>query len=218
MKKRTLLSVFFTFLFFIATQIIFSSIGFMLQGAEISSTFLIFPVIGDVIFALSAFLYSKKKKLLPKFNNRSKIPIKNCFVSFIAIISYSILGNFILYSLPNNMPESMELMEHSMQANPILYCIAVYLIAPVTEEFVFRGFIQTRLRATMNVIPAILISSLLFGITHLMTGSILTALFALFGGIIFGLTFEKTGSLILTISVHIVGNLCELIVMLPIMF
>ncbi len=51
-----------------------------------------------------------------------------------------------------------------------------------------------------------------------MTGSILTALFALFGGIIFGLTFEKTGSLILTISVHIVGNLCELIVMLPIMF
>ena len=70
----------------------------------------------------------------------------------------------------------------------------------------------------MNVIPAILISSVLFGITHLMTGSILTALFALLGGIIFGLTFEKTGSLILTISVHIVGNLCELMVMLPIMF
>ena len=66
------------------------------------------------------------------------------------------------------MPESMELMEHSMQANPFLYCIAVYLIAPVTEEFVFRGFIQTRLRATMNVIPAILISSLLFGITQFM--------------------------------------------------
>ena len=51
-----------------------------------------------------------------------------------------------------------------------------------------------------------------------MTGSILTALFTLLGGIIFGLTFEKTGSLILTISVHIVGNLCELMVMLPIMF
>ena len=64
MKKRTLLSVFFIFLFFIVTQIIFSSIGFMIQGAEISSTFLIFPVIGDVVFALSAFLYSKKKKLM----------------------------------------------------------------------------------------------------------------------------------------------------------
>ena len=109
-------------------------------------------------------------------------------------------------------------MEYSIKANHLLYFFDVYFFSPVTEEFIFLGFIQTRLRTTMNVIPAILISSVLFGITHLMTGSILTALFTLLGGIIFGLTFEKTGSLILTISVHIVGNLCELMVMLPIMF
>lgn len=211
MKQRTLLSVFLTFLLFIVTQILFSSVGFIIQGGEVSAAFLIFPIIGDVIYIILAFLYFKKKKLLPIFYNRSKIPVKKCFIPFITIILYSILGNFILYSLPDNISGSMKLMEYSMQANPFLYCMAVYLVAPVTEELIFRGFIQTRLRTTINVVPAILMSSVLFGITHLMTGSILTALFTFFGGIIFGFTYEKTGSIILTISVHIIGNLCELL-------
>lgn len=214
MKQRTLLSAFLTFLLFIVTQILFSSVGFIIQGGEISDNFLVFPIMGDVVFALLAFLYLKKKKLLPIFRNHLKIPVKDYFIPFIAIILYSILGNLVLYSLS----DSMKLMEYPMQANPFLYCIAVYLVAPVTEELVFRGLIQTRFHTTMNVSLAILISSVLFGITHLMTGSILTALFAFFGGIIFGLTYEKTSSLILTISVHIIGNLCELIVTIPMNF
>ena len=110
-----------------------SSVGFIIPGGEISATFLVFPIMGDVAsFALLAFLYLKKKKLLPIFHNHLKIPVKDYFIPFIAIILYSILGNLILYSLS----DSMKLMEYPMQANPFLYCMAVYLVAPVTEESV----------------------------------------------------------------------------------
>ena len=44
----------------------------MIQGAEISSTFLIFPVIGDVIFVLSAFLCSIPKKSIQNLINLSE--------------------------------------------------------------------------------------------------------------------------------------------------
>lgn len=132
-----------------------SSVGFIIPGGEISATFLVFPIMGDVVFALLAFLYLKKKKLLPIFHNHLKIPVKDYFIPFIAIILYSILGNLILYSLS----DSMKLMEYPMQANPFLYCMAVYLVAPVTEELIFWGFIQTRIRTTINVIPAILTPS-----------------------------------------------------------
>ena len=110
-------------------------------------------------------------------------------------------------------------MESSIKVNPFLYCVAVYLVAPITEEFIFRDFIQTRLCRSMNAVPAILISSVLFAATHFMTGSISTVLFTFFGGILFGLTYKKTGCLLLTIIVHIVGNLSEILAaaLIPVM-
>ena len=71
----------------------------------------------------------------------------------------------------------------------------------------------------MNAVPAILISSVLFAATHIMTGSISTVLFTFFGGILFGLTYKKTGSLLLTIIVHVVGNLSEILAaaLIPVM-
>ena len=124
---------------------------------------------------------------------------------------YSIAGNIILYTLPTS--NTMEIMEGSMKINPLIYSLAVYLVAPIAEEFVFRGFIQTRLRTVINVFPAILLSSALFGLTHLITGSLPTVMFAFVGGIIFGITYEKLGSLLPVIVIHIVGNLSEQLAM-----
>ena len=124
---------------------------------------------------------------------------------------YSIAGNIILYTLPTS--NTMEIMEGSMKINPLLYSLTVYLVAPIAEEFVFRGFIQTRLRTVMNVFSAVLLSSALFGLTHLITGSLPTVMFAFVGGIIFGITYEKLGSLLPVIVIHIVGNLTEQLAM-----
>lgn len=91
------------------------------------------------------------------------------------------------------------------------YIMAIYVIAPITEEFVFRGMIMTKLRQALKAVPSILISAVLFGAIHLMTGSIVTAVHAMLGGLIFGLAYEKTGSLFTAIAAHLAGNLGGLI-------
>ena len=70
---------------------------------------------------------------------------------------------------------------------------------------------MTKLRKEYSSIVAIMISAILFGLIHLMTGSILIVLFAIIGGIIFGLSYEKTGTLFAPIIVHSIGNICDMI-------
>lgn len=91
------------------------------------------------------------------------------------------------------------------------FIAAIYVIAPITEEFVFRGMIMTGLRRALNSVPSVLVSAVLFGAIHLMTGSIITAVHAMLGGLIFGLAYEKTGSLFSAIAAHLAGNLGGLI-------
>ncbi len=91
------------------------------------------------------------------------------------------------------------------------YIAAIYVIAPITEEFVFRGMIMTELRRALKAVPSVLISAVLFGAVHLMTGSIITAVHAMLGGLIFSLAYEKTGSLFSAIAAHLAGNLGGLI-------
>lgn len=102
-------------------------------------------------------------------------------------------------------------MTDSVGNSVIAYIAAIYIIAPITEELVFRGLIMTRLRAAMGAFSAVFISALLFGLIHLMTGSIITGVHALIGGLIFGLAYEKTGSLFAAIAAHLAGNLGGLI-------
>lgn len=102
-------------------------------------------------------------------------------------------------------------MTDSVGNSVIAYIAAIYIIAPITEELVFRGLIMSELRKAMKAFPAIFISALLFGAIHLMTGSIITVIHALIGGLIFGLAYEKTGSLFAAVAAHLAGNLGGLI-------
>ena len=44
--------------------------------------------------------------------------------------------------------------------------VCLVVLAPVCEEIIFRGWLYGKLRARMSALPAILITSLLFGIMH----------------------------------------------------
>lgn len=97
-----------------------------------------------------------------------------------------------------------------LKSHYLYYSLAAYLISPIVEEIVFRGILMTKLRTVCSAPIVILISALIFGLTHSMTGSILTVLFAFGGGLVFALCYEKTKSLLSVILIHIIGNLCEL--------
>lgn len=81
----------------------------------------------------------------------------------------SLLLTCILSVLP--MPQ--ELMESYGEASQGLLVgslpirlLSNVIVAPIVEEVIFRGLIFSRLKKAMNVWPAIIISSLLFGLGH----------------------------------------------------
>jgi membrane protease YdiL (CAAX protease family) len=85
----------------------------------------------------------------------------------------------------------------------------VVCVAPVAEEFFFRGFFYKALRSRYTVLVAAAIDGALFGIIHFdFSGAdallILPPLAAL--GFMFCLVYERTGSLYPVIALHAVNN------------
>jgi membrane protease YdiL (CAAX protease family) len=80
------------------------------------------------------------------------------------------------------------------------------VMAPICEEFLFRGFIFTALRSWRGVWPAALITGLLFGAVH--AGSAPAADLVPLGvlGFVLCLVYYYTGSLYPCIALHSVNN------------
>ena len=55
-------------------------------------------------------------------------------------------------------------------------------LAPIAEELFFRGFVFSGLRSRMTMLPAALISGLVFGLVHAPTGITTVVPLAVLGG------------------------------------
>lgn len=86
--------------------------------------------------------------------------------------------------------------------------LSVGIIAPILEEFVFRGMIQRGLMAQYAPMTAILWSAVFFGAVHLNPWQ---AIPAILFGIFFGWVYYRTGSLWTTIMFHSVNNILSLL-------
>ncbi len=217
---------------FVLTQIIASFIGSIFISAQfinsalnpeeiqteiaqtLSNNATIISIFGNIIFlVLGILIYKIKKKKINEEISLNQIYLKDLLIPVIAIVTYSISFNLLINILP--IPASLlgntTELGIASQSNLAFYILAILIIAPIVEEFAFRGIIMTKLRKEYSSIVAIMISAILFGLIHLMTGSILIVLFAIIGGIIFGLSYEKTGTLFAPIIVHSIGNICDMI-------
>jgi membrane protease YdiL (CAAX protease family) len=89
----------------------------------------------------------------------------------------------------------------------IMIVFVAVVIAPLLEEMLFRGFIQTAIRSFFNIRnsawPAIAASSMFFAIMHAEAGH-WPALFVL--GVCLGYSYEKSGSLFRPIFIHLFFN------------
>jgi uncharacterized protein len=87
--------------------------------------------------------------------------------------------------------------------------ILVIAIAPVAEEFFFRGFFYTALRTRFPVVTAALIDAVLFGVIHYdFSGLDMLLLVPPLGvlGFVFCLVYERTGSILPVIALHALNN------------
>lgn len=90
-------------------------------------------------------------------------------------------------------------------ATPLLW-LAIFVGAPVSEEFFFRGFLFAGLKNTwMGVTGAVIVPTLLFTAIHLQY-DLQGLLFVLLAGLFFGVARAKTDSLWLPICLHAFMN------------
>lgn len=91
--------------------------------------------------------------------------------------------------------------------HPAIILISTILIAPIAEEFVFRGLVYRRARAYRGVKWGIFLSALLFGIFHL---NMVQGIFAFLLGLFFAWMYERTQTLIVPIVCHAAANFWEI--------
>lgn len=88
-----------------------------------------------------------------------------------------------------------------------LIAIGIVLVAAVTEELLFRGFIQRIFQRNMSGPLAVVLAGILFSLSHF-NPPVIPGIAAL--GILFGYLFHRTGNLWYPIAAHAIYNLVML--------
>lgn len=97
-------------------------------------------------------------------------------------------------------------------ANSIIGALAIAVIGPIVEEFIFReGIAGYLLRKGVKPINAIIFSGFLFSLIHMNPAQIP---FAFIMGITLAVAYYKTGSIIVPSIIHIINNSIGVILML----
>lgn len=85
---------------------------------------------------------------------------------------------------------------------PIALLLAVAVLAPLIEEFAFRGRMQHALEHSLGVLPAIVLSTLAFSVLHGRIDAAHHVVFGLFAGWV----VWRTGSIWTAVFMHAVNN------------
>ncbi|MDV2996016.1 MAG: hypothetical protein N4J56_005670 [Chroococcidiopsis sp. SAG 2025] len=119
--------------------------------------------------------------------------------------SLSLISPSFTVSLINWLPDPPA----STSALPVLAyllnVISLVVVAPVTEEFIFRGILMHRWATKWGILPATLVSAIIFGLGHIVP----------FGAAVFGilmtLLYFKTRTLIVPAIAHAMNNAATIV-------
>jgi len=172
----------------------------------------------SIIVAGVTFLVKKKDKTLkyiglarPRFSDIGRALIAYG-VYMVLFVGMTIIAKMIAPSL--NLEQEQEL---GFQANKgilslVFAGISLVLLPPIVEELLCRGFLYTGLRTKVKVIPAAIITSVIFASAHLQFGSGAPLLWvAAIDTFVLSLVLvylrESTGRLTSSIFLHMIKNL-----------
>jgi len=139
------------------------------------------------------------------------IPIKDAIfkgiIGWLTIVPFVLLISLIMNSLIDNQNGSNPLLEIVLNNNNYLSFIILFLtttlLAPLFEEFIFRGILLPTLSRDFGKIMGIIISAFIFALAHLSLGE-MPPLFIL--GIGLGITRIASGSLLSSVTMHSLWN------------
>jgi membrane protease YdiL (CAAX protease family) len=103
--------------------------------------------------------------------------------------------------------------ELSSSTSGLIAVIAALTLAGICEEFAFRGFLQSAINRRYSFIPAVVISSVAFGLFHLDL-QLVYMLSAIAAGLVLGYVYHRWNSYVVSAIAHSAVNLVVLATLL----
>ena len=207
--------------FFVANIVILGGIKFVfrknLLNLDRQANLWKFIVTIVCVGILFIFMYHVHTKLFkPKV--KRKIQLKDLIFVFLTYIALR-FSDYLIYSLWSSMAygtDRTKLVDFFFKATRIitadkfvfaLDALALVCIAPLIEEFLFRGFLNNLLREKVNAFVRMSIVSILFTVLHMpYIQNWIQFIAYLIGSIILFLVYERRRSLFDAILLHSLSN------------
>jgi len=127
-------------------------------------------------------------------------------VAFVLTMTISLIYLFFTKINPNTLSNIPDLQK--LFSIPSLYLLVT--IQPFCEEFFFRGFLLEKITKLSSPTIAVIVTAVLFGMSHLTYTYMYTAIIAVVLGVLFSFVVLKTKNLYSTIFAHTIINIASL--------
>lgn len=168
------------------------------------------------ILAFDLFVTRPKGNKL-NFNFSSK-PVSTYILIFSMMLGMMFISEYLTSFIPTEgfifgtLYESFMQQMNAIAIDPFAMILMVAVLAPIFEEFLFRGIIlKGMLNNKMNPYLSIVISAFIFGAIHFYPWQFLGAFLL---GSVLGLVYYKTKSLLLPILMHAFNNFIAAMLMI----
>ena len=148
-----------------------------------------------------------------KYTDSFRDNMKTIMRSQIFIMAVMAVISIIIMKLGIGGSYNQDQISGLVRRNPYLYTLMATVFAPFVEEIVFRGCIYRRIEASGHKYLGFLISSLIFGLIHVITpllqGDWSQGIYIIvYGslGMVMCYVYEKTDSLFCSILLHMLNN------------
>jgi membrane protease YdiL (CAAX protease family) len=177
-----------------------SALGSILSQAATELGFLLVPMA-----LVSMRGANGLKEILQRLGFRA---FKPSAFGWMAVAFAIYLAFTIFYSLVITEPKQKDIAESF--GPTVVQILLIVIAAPIAEETCFRGMLFGGLREKLPRLAAALITGVIFGGLHALTGVSAVPPLIVFG-IVLALLYEKTGSIIPGILLHMINNAIALI-------
>ncbi|MEG1475792.1 MAG: CPBP family intramembrane glutamic endopeptidase [Longicatena sp.] len=164
-------------------------------------------IITSTIFVVKWFSRSSQLKIVVR-NKEKKYPIKRMLYFTLLAMGISSLVSYLFAGVQYLLePTGLVFTTQSFEldtslANNIVQILLVCVVAPIFEEYLFRGYILGTLKKYGTVF-AIVISAFVFSLMH---GNLVQSLPTFFIGIVLAYVTIESGSLLPAICIHFINN------------
>ena len=191
----------------------FSSTFLPEENTRTLSLLSIFLGQGFMIIPLLVFLYFRKESFANRFRLQS-VPTTVLSATILLSVGIIVISDEIdrLTNLILPQPDSFDQLENMLRFDSIWSAVfllfTISILAPLTEELIFRGFLQKFLEESWkDVTKAILITSIFFAFIHMNPYWIIQIYFM---GVLLGYLAWRTGSIIPGFILHGLNNIFAL--------